>query len=444
MDPRSGAGAGQWRRPVTPTDRILDFASAPHRLPAQVRADTLRLLADTLAVGAAGVGSPGAEAVRRVARAWGRGHAARVIGLRERLPAMGAAYANGFAIHGLEWDAVHEGAVVHALSAVVPAVMAAIDQKGGHDAEDALTAIAVGVDIAAGLGLAASGPLTFFRPGIAGIYGAAIAVARIHAVPPGRFADILGMAHAHAAGTMQAHAEGSIALPLQFANAARGAIHAVDLVMAGLSAPHDVLSGPFGHFRLFDAGDAATYANSIGSRWLVSDVSTKPFPCGRASHAVLGALTEFHGRQVATVEAHVPPLIHHLVGRPMRADMTPAYARLCLPFLAALMLNEGRIDPRQFTANIFADPAMAAAAERFTLVDDGNGDPNALSPQRLVVTLADGTVEHIAVPATLGSPDAPLSPAQVGAKITLCRTLAGPDGDPRLFDDPIAYLTEPR
>lgn len=425
------------------TARLIAFASAPHILPPAARADALRLLTDTLIVGSAGASAPGMESVLTVARSWGQGDAARLLGRNERLPATSAAYVNGFAIHALEWDAVHEGAVVHALTAVTAALLAAIDRRGGCDPEDALTALAVGVDIACGLGLAATTAPRFFRPAIAGIYGAAAAVARIDGVPPEHFADVFGLAHAHAAGTMQAHSEGSIALPLQFAQAARSAVHAVDLVMAGLGGAHDVFEGPFGHFALFDQGKLSAYTDLMGEGWLISDISTKPFPSGRASHGVIGTLAEFHDRQVVAVEAHVPPLVRHLVGRPMIAAPSPAYARLCLPLLVALILEDGIIDPRRFSAEALADPQLVSRSSILTLLDDGNSDPNALSPQRLIITLATGEVIERQVTATIGAPDHPLSAAHAVAKNRLAQSLAVDPPDPRLATDPLSFLTVP-
>ncbi len=419
---------------MTATTDLLDFVAAPHRLPSPVRVDTLRLLADTIAVGAAGATAPGAAGVLTAAQGWGTGTAARAIGSSERLPAAGAAFVNGFRIHCLEWDAVHEPAVVHALSVVTAALGAAIDAQGGCDPEASLVALAVGVDVAAGLGLAATSPLRFFRPAITGAIGAALAVARLHGVDRDRLPDVLGLAHAACAGTMQAHVEASIALPLQIANAARAAVAAVDLVRAGLTGPRDALEGPFGHFALFDEGNLATYTRDLGRVWRVSEVATKPYPSGRASHGVLGALAETSG--AIRIDAYVPPLVARLVGRPAHADMTPAYARLCLPFLAALMLTEGRIDPRRFVAATFADADLLALAARVTVTVDANPDPNALSPQRLVI---DGV--EIGIPATLGSPSAPLTPAQAAAKLALARDLA-PAADARIFDDPLGYFTE--
>lgn len=425
---------------MSATADLLAFAGAAHRLPDSVRADALRLLGDTLAVGAAGATAPGADAILTAAQAMGQGSGARLIGSTDRMPAPGAAFVNGYRIHCLEWDAVHEPAVVHAMSVVTAALGAAIDRKGGCDPEQALVALAVGVDVASGLGLAADSALSFFRPATAGVIGAALAVARIDGAP---LDHAMGLAYSSAAGTMQAHVEGSITLPFQVANAARAAITASDLAKAGFTAPLDPLEGPFGYFQLIDKGDLSRYTRELGRIWRIAEISTKPFPSGRASHAALGALQRLAGQSVDSIELACPPLIHRLVGRPYRPDMTPAYARLCLPFLAALMLTDGRIDPRRFTPENFADPALAELAAKVMLVADGNDDPNALFPQNLRITLTNGGVQTIAVPHTLGSPDAPLSPAQTQAKLDFARELAPAGSDPRLFTDPLTYFTDP-
>lgn len=428
---------------MSATTRLLDFVRASHALPPEVYAAAERLLGDTLAVGAAGATAPGAAGVAAAARDWGAGIDARLLGAAGRLPAASAAFVNAFRIHCLEWDAVHEPAVVHAMSVVTAALGASIDRMGGCDPADALAALAVGVDVASGLGVAATSPLKFFRPATAGCIGAALAVGRLERVDA--LADVLGLAYSFCAGTMQAHVEGSIALPLQIANAARSAMTAVDLARAGLSGPSDALEGPYGYFRLFEDGVLSTYTDALGARWMIGDLSTKPYPSGRASHGALGALAEARlaAGDVAWIELFAPPLVKRLVGRPFLPEMTPAYARLCLPLLAALMLQDGRIDPRRFTLATFGNAAVADLAGRVIVNDDGNPDPNALSPQRLVVTLRDGGTHELVVPATLGSPDAPLSLAQAEAKRDLARALA-PEADAAIFDSPLTWFTEPR
>lgn len=426
---------------MTATSRLLEFAREEHRLPAAARDAAVRLLGDTLAVGAAGRAWSEESGVVRAASGWGASEEARLLGSVQRVPAPTAAFVNGFRIHCLEWDAVHEGAVVHALSVVTAALGAAIDRRGGCEPETALAALAVGVDVASGLGIASTGAMHFFRPATAGVIGAALAVARIEGEE--RAGDVLGLAYSQAAGTMQAHVEGSVALPLQIAHAARAAVTAVDLVKAGLSGPQDALEGPFGFFSLFEEGQLAVYTDRIGDEWLIEQVSTKPFPCGRASHAVLGALATAETPIIA-VDAEVPPLVHRLVGRPMHPDMTPAYARLCLPFLAALMIRDGRIDPRRFTIESFRDPEVQQVARRITISLNGEADPNLLSPQRVTLRHAGNEVSTVEVPHTLGSPAAPLSRDGSWVKLALARELAGDIPDPRIFDDPLSYFTDPR
>ncbi len=400
------------------TGAILDFAAAPHVLPPPVRADALRLLADTLAVMAAGAASEQAAKVRAA----------------DDDPAFHA----GFAIHCLEWDAVHEGAVVHALSVVTAALLASSHRAGGSDPEAFLTALAVGVDIASGLGIAATGPMRFFRPATAGVIGAGLAVARLEGQTREQMADVLGLAYSFAGGTMQAHLEASIALPLQIGRAAEAAVQAVDLTRAGLTGPRDALEGPFGYNALIEPLNLARYTATLGQPWRISEVSVKPFPCGRASHGALGALQEMALPldQVDRIELFAPPLIQRLVGRPYRPGAPMSYNRLCLAFLAPLMLRDGLINPRQFES-------ISELAERVTVSLDGNPDANALSPQRLVVKLKDGRVVERHIPANLGSPDAPMSPDQYAAKYSLCRDLAL-HADPRIFDDPLAYATDPK
>ena len=433
---------------MSATQAILDFAAAGDALPDGVRSDAERLLADTLAGGAAGAVCAEARDMLPAVLGWGAGDEARLLS-GGTAPASSAAFFNGFAIHCLEWDAVHEGAVVHALSVVTAAVLAASDRKGGSDPEAFLTAVAVGVDIASGLGIAATGPMAFFRPATAGVIGAALAAARLEGLREEKFADVLGLAYSFAGGTMQAHVEASIALPLQIANAARAAITAVDLAKAGMNGPHDALEGPYGYAKLVEPLDLPRYTAALGSVWRISEVAIKPFPSGRASHGALGELARLHGgglglADVAEVALHAPPLIHRLVGRPYTADMTAAYARLCLPILAPLMLRDGVIDPALFEGDALHDPALVALAEKVSVQPDGNPDGNAMAPQRLVVITSSGETIERSIDANLGSVANPMSSKQSAQKYDLCRRLAGPDADPRLFDVPLTYATEPQ
>ena len=292
--------------------------------------------------------------------------------------------------------------------------------------------VVLGVEVAVTLGLCATQGLRFFRPATAGLMGATAALARLQGFDERQFRDAWGLAYSQMAGTMQAHVEGSVALPLQVAGAARAAVNSIELVAAGLSGPHDVLEGPFGYFTLFEAAaEPGPVLRQLGQPWRITELSHKPFPTGRAAHGTLDGLQRLMAAEalqaadIVRVKAIVPPLVKRLVGRPLRADMGVNYARLCLQYLVPVYLRSGRLDTTSFSRQWLDDPAIAAAGAMVSVEQDDNPDPNALSPQRLEVLLADGRTLEQAIPATLGSPGYPLSDAQRMDKLEHCFEAGG-------------------
>ena len=158
---------------------------------------------DSLGVGIAGSSVEGGAGLLRVAAGWGEPNVA-VWGRTARLSAPAAAFLNAWQMHNQEYDCLHEGAVVHAMATILPAALAAAELRGGISGTELIAAIAVGVDIAAGLGLAARAGFRFFRPATAGGFGA-VAAAGASARPRRRGA---GSSLRLAAGAGQRHYAG--------------------------------------------------------------------------------------------------------------------------------------------------------------------------------------------------------------------------------------------
>jgi aconitate decarboxylase len=175
---------------------------------------------DSLGVGIAGSSVHGGVGLLRVASGWGD-PVAPVWGRAARLSAPAAAFVNAWQMHNQEYDCLHEGAVVHAMATVLPAALAAAEQRGGVSGAELITAIAVGADIAAGLGLASRAGFRFFRPGTAGGFGATAAAARVLGLDRTTLEAAFAWQLAQVSGTMQAHTEGSPILPVQVAFNAR-------------------------------------------------------------------------------------------------------------------------------------------------------------------------------------------------------------------------------
>ncbi|WP_019516939.1 MmgE/PrpD family protein [Sphingomonas sp. Mn802worker] len=415
--------------------RLADHALATEwaDLPPGTQTATLAFLHDTLAVGIAGRNAPNADAIFAAARGWsGDGGSGVVLGRAgARLTAPHAAFVNAFQIHAQEYDCVHEPAVAHPMASVA-AVLLADACRAPVAGTDFLSAIVGGVDVIASLGVAARGPLKFFRPATAGIFGSIAALCRQRRLSPEVTTHALGYGLAFASGTMQAHVEGMPTLAVQVAAAARSAVEAVDLAIAGLEGPSGAIEGPFGYCALFENDvDLPPLLDRLGEVRRIEEVSWKPFPTGRAAHGAILALRLLVAEngltpdQLARFVYRAPPLIHRLVGRRPYAGMSVAYARLCFAWIGAVVLSRGTIGLGDFTPERLSDPALLALADRIHVEVDDNTDLAAFVPAVGTATLLDGRTLTHAVSRQFGSPDWPLSREQHLEKASACLTFGG-------------------
>jgi 2-methylcitrate dehydratase PrpD len=400
-------------------------------LPASVIEATKIWILDTLGVGIAGSSAAGMDAIRAAASGWGDGESATIWGTTQRAPAPAAAFVNGTQVHNQEFDCLHEGAVVHAMATLLPAVLAVAERDGGISGRDLIAAIVAGIDVAANLGLASTAGFRFFRPATAGGFGAVAGLSVISNLDAERIADAFGLQYGQTSGTMQPHLEGNALLPMQIGFNAQSAVRSVDLAMAGVSGPRDVFEGRYGYLPLFEGSwDLAPIWDGLGRDWRVRELSHKPWPAGRATHGgIEGILTlrEQHGFSAAGVRGVrviVPPLTHRLVARPDVPAPNAFYARLCMAFIGAKALLHGTVDIAHCRGDALTDPETHDLARLIVTEMDNNPDPNALAPQRVEIELRTGETLHWACDVMLANPARPLTRDQHLRKFTRCLEFA--------------------
>jgi aconitate decarboxylase len=389
---------------------------------------------DTLGVGLAGSAGPMACELAAASASWGEGRDARVWGSGTARPAAAAAMCNAYQVHNSEFDCVHEEAVVHAMTVVLPAAMAGAERAKKVSGADLIAAVAVGIDLAAGLGVAAATGLRFFRPATAGAFGATAALGKLMGFDQPAMINAFSIAYAQLCGTMQAHTEGSPLLAMQMGFAARNAVVACDLAAQGFDGPKNVLEGPFGYFKLFEPdGLPARVVGELGRRWFITELAHKPFPSGRATHGIVEACLALRRQHrlvpetIDRVTARVPPLVRHLVGRPPREQMQANYARLCAPYVAACALRRGNVALDDFTPAAYRDAPTQDLARRIAVEVRDAGNPNALTPVEVEIALSEGTRHRARIETVYGNPQKPLSRADHLAKFTAnCAAAASP------------------
>ena len=385
-------------------------------LPGIAVAAAKTFILDTLGVGIAGSSGPMARELAEAQTLWGAREEARVWGNGRLLSAPAAAMCNACQAHNSEFDCLHEEAVVHAMSIVLPAAMAGAERGKGVSGRNLITAVTLGVDVAAGLGIAATSGLQFFRPATAGAFGGTAALGKLMGFDQAAMLEAFSLVYGQCCGTMQAHTEGSGLLALQMGFNARNAVVACDLAQRGFGGPKHILEGRFGYFRLIEAaGEPARVARDLGKRWLVAELAHKPFASGRATHGIIEAClalrgeADFRADAIESVTARVPPLVEHLVGRPPSEDMGLNYARLCARYLASRALLYGGIEAWHFTPEAYRDAASQTLAGRVSIEAVDAGDPNALTPVEVEIRLGDGTRRATRLGVVLGNPAKPLS-----------------------------------
>src|SRR5216683_684249 len=177
--------------------------------------------------------------VARALAGWDDDGPCTAIGHARTLNAAGAAFVNGTAAHGEDFDDTFEGGPVHAGAVVVPAVLAAAEQEG-LDGASALLGIAAGATL--GLG-------------------------------PRQLVDALGVAGSMASGIIEYLAEGTWTKRMHPGWAAQSGLRAALLGRAGFSGPRTVFEGVHGLFAGFartNEGNYAALLDGFGQRWLMA------------------------------------------------------------------------------------------------------------------------------------------------------------------------------
>lgn len=398
-------------------------------------------LLDTLGVAIAGSSGANVHTVLDLARQWGPGGEATAWLGGQRMSAGSAAIVNAYLIHCLEFDCVHERAVVHPMATLLSALFAWCEREAARGrpvrGDRFLAAMAVGVDTAGLLGVATDSALRFFRPATAGGFGATAAIANLAGFDIVTTRSAFGHMYGQTSGNLQAHLEGSPLLGLQIGFNARGAIAATDLAAAGMQGPLDVFTGRYGYFKLIEQDvHPERVAAVLGQEWQIEKLSHKPFPSGRLTHGVVHGLRDlmathgFAAEAVAEVVVRAPPLVLRLVGRPDMPDPASNYAKLCLPFVAGVFLARGRCDVPDFRGEALRDADVHRYAALVRLEPDGNTDENTLDPQAVTVRLKDGQALSITLPRIYGHPAVPLTQAENEEKFLRCCRNAVPPVPP--------------
>lgn len=412
------------RDTATVSERLVGFIRGQMAagVPEQVRHEAARLLVNQLK---ASVGATDHPAVR-ILRDWAleAGSAcgeAGVLWFGDRMAGDQAVMVNAALFEVLDFNETHIPTFQHAVSGVLPAVMAVAERERarGRDVLDAL-ALGIEVELACATILMPTGYYRGFVPGgITGAVGAAAACSILGGLDDVAMRNALGLAMNSGLGCYQS--AGSMALPYVMGLTARNGLNAFALARRGLDAPPSAFEG--------DKGMLSSYSDeplekieavlpTLGQTWRICSQSYKTVPTETITHApiecVLALLKRANGRQVQALRFGVAAIVVKIADERSQRFGAPSSdleARFDLRHCVAAAWARGRFTLAEMKRAAYADPMILDLRSRIELVADPTHPT--FDGASAEVQYADGSTDAVMVQNFLGTPGNPMTDAQL-------------------------------
>ena len=426
-------------------------------LPRELVEVTKKEVLDLLGVALAGLVSPGMSDIVDMVMDWGVKEESSVICRGRKVPAPMAAQANANVAHALDFDDVHDLAVMHPAVVMVPACMAVSESLGGMSGRDFINAVAIGVDMICRLALAAwpgydpAVPETrnkafqservkagWHFTTLMGYLASAGAAGKLLGLDEEQMVNGFGIAYHQCAGNHQGRDDGTHTKRLGPGFACRAGVASALMARKGITGARNVLEGHMGLYKMFFQGgyDRETLIEGLGSRFEGVNVSFKPYPCCRGTHSSIDAmlaLVEAHGitlGDVKEIRVFVDAGGHQMLCSPLEVKTrprTPVDAQFSIPWGVATALARGRVTMEHYTDTAIKSPDILEAASRINVVLDHSLDASDKTPSgKIEVELKGGQIYENRVDFPLGSPERQMTFDDCAGKFLNCASHGAP------------------
>ena len=362
-----------------------------------------------------------------------------VVGRRERLDLLNAAFINTMSSAAVAFNDTHFATVAHPTSPVA-GVLLALAERQPLTGSDFLHALILGIEIQCRIG-----NILFARPatcniglsmaGLVGGIGAAVAAAKAMNLGETGIATALGHAANQAGGLRESHA--TMASQFTPGHTARCGLMSALLAARNFTCSDTMIEGEKGFgvsFASLPNMEAAV--DGLGRTFETATLAYKPYPCGFVVHPVIDACLDlaragaFNPEDVARVELAVCALAAKLADRAELTDRNQALVSLQHWAAAAIICKSA--GPAQMDDAVVHDAAVARLRRKVAItVDTTFGAETAAA--RIVLKNGQAFDTHVAH--CRGSIGRPLSDDEVSEKARAqCRLVFSAEKSEQLID----------
>jgi 2-methylcitrate dehydratase PrpD len=409
-------------------------------LPRDVVEATKKEILDMLGVIVGGFSEPGVKELYEIVTEWGGKEESSIIGSRQKVPAPNAAHVNATMAHALDYDDVHESAVMHPGIAIIPTGLAMGERKGRLNGREFITCTALGVDMMCRLALATTPGRTPIKTGwhlttLYGFLGAAGAAGKIMELDHERMINAMGIAYHQCSGNGQCVKDGALTKRLGPGFAVKGGITAAIMAEKGITGAKNCLEGEMGLYNIYMRGDydPGILTKDLGKFFEGINVAIKPYPCCRGIHpAIDSGLALLKERDVRTenideIKIFVSEDHHFLLCTPedaKRRPRNPVDAQFSIPWGVATVIVRNRVNLADFTEEAIRSTEILEVVEKIKVeVDNTLKRTDKVDPTRVQVTMKNGEIYSEQIEDTLGSLQKPMSFDDCAVKFRDCAKL---------------------
>jgi 2-methylcitrate dehydratase PrpD len=417
-------------------DLVKHFINTQYdNLPAAAVESAKREVLDSLATALGGSGKEGVKELVDVVKEWGGKRQSTIFAYGIKCPAPNAAQVNATMIHALDYDDGHQAALVHVGCVAVATAFAVAERMGGVSGKDFITAIALGGDFMARLGLAGRPGKTALSSGwhpttLLGHLAAAAIAGKIMKLNEEKMTNALGLAYHQSGGAGPGVADGALAKRMGPGFAAKAGITAALMAERGITGEKDPLEGKTGLFNTYMGGDydPEILTADLGKRFEGTNITNKPYPCCGLTHACIDAVLALKARhsievqQIKEIIAYGGHSVYDLSQPPevKRRPRTIIDAQFSVPWVVATAAVRGAVTPGDFTDEAIIRQEILEAAGKVSgkLVPEMNR--HGVGPGGVIIKMKDGAEYREEVAHCLGSVERPMTLKDITKKFREC------------------------
>ncbi len=396
-------------------------------LPAEVVKITKDQVLDFFGVALGGSGEAAVPELRDLVLEWGGAPQSTIFKWGDKVPTPNAAQVNATMAHSLDFDDVHEDAIMHPGVVAIPTALAMAEYVGGVSGREFITAVALGTDFICRCGLAT-------RPGesihpygwhLTTLYGymtAAFVAARIMGLDEKAMTYAAGIAYHQSSGNGQPVKDGAHTKRLGPGMAVRGGISSAMMAKRGITGAHNCLEGKAGLYKVYHMGaySREKLIDELGTRFEGINVSIKPYPCCRGVHAfcdaglALAAKYDVDPNEVQSILIECGEGTYGLLGSPLEFKATPRNpvdSQFSIVWGVGSALARRRVSLDDFTWESIKSPDILGLTSKTDVQIDHDFDrgDQGIEPARVTVTMKGGNVFVEQCDLPTGTPSRPLS-----------------------------------